>query len=57
MTNRQSPDGGSREEKRSDGLRQAQALLDESTEEAKQLYEERELRRLIEAELATLGRN
>ena len=43
-------------EKRSAALRQAIALLDESTAEAKQLSEERELRRLIDEELARLGR-
>lgn len=37
-------------------LRQAKALLDESSAEARQLSEERELRRLIDEELALLGR-
>jgi hypothetical protein len=44
-------------EKRSAALRQARALLDESTAEAKQLSEERELRRLIDDELARPGRS
>ncbi len=43
-------------EKRGAALRQARALLDESTEEAKQLSEAREFRRLIDEELATLER-
>lgn len=50
------PDDGAGREKRTAALRQAKALLDESTEEAKQLTEERELRRLIDEELALLGR-
>ncbi len=43
-------------EKRAAALRQALALLDESTDEAKQLSEARELRRLIDGELARRGR-
>ncbi len=43
-------------EKQAAALRQALALLDESTEEAKQLSEARELRRLIDEELSRLGR-
>ena len=43
-------------EKRGAAPRQARALLDESTAEAQQLSEERELRRLIDEELARPGR-
>lgn len=42
------PDDPAGREKRAVALRQANALLDESTAEAKQLSEERELRRLID---------
>ncbi len=50
------PDDAADREKRAAALRQAIALLDESTDEAKQLSEARELRRLIDEELARLGR-
>ncbi|MBM3851583.1 MAG: hypothetical protein FJ399_00345 [Verrucomicrobia bacterium] len=50
------PDDSAGREKRAAALRQALALLDESTDEAKQLSEERELRRLIDEELAKLER-
>ena len=50
------PDDAAGREKRAAALRQAITLLDESTDEAKQLTEARELRRLIDEELARLGR-
>ena len=49
------PDDAAGREKRGAALRQARTLLDESTEESKQLSEERELHRLIDEELARLG--
>ncbi len=45
------PDDPAGREKRAAALRQAIAPLDESTDEAKQLSEARELRRLIDEEL------
>lgn len=50
------PNDATGREKRGAVLRQARALLDESTAEARQLSEELELRRLIDEELALLGR-
>ncbi|MSU48399.1 MAG: hypothetical protein EXS37_04785 [Opitutus sp.] len=49
------PDDAAGREKRGTALRQAIALLDESSAEARQLSEERELRCLIDEELALLG--
>lgn len=50
------PEDAAGREKRGAALRQAKALLDESTDEARQLSEELELRRLIDEELALVGR-